>query len=433
MRRGIAGPKNQAIILIEDFLPGDLRRKTTGEMSSHHSWRKGIALLPSFEAYNFRTFSELRIGHLGGVNLVVGRNNAGKSMLLEAVRLYASSGNEESCIDTILSLLYDHDELLPVTVPETDRNDFQLRFTSLLNGRSLRQEPSGEFVIQTSPTDTKSLKIEITSRSVPWHSAPFKQDINYALNTTTTPYPDVNVLYPVINIYIGDNKGNSYVLNRNFRRESFSTDSKGVASVPAYGIDISTLARQWDLVVLRSAEAEVIQCMRIVYPIEKISAVEHPAHPGQRMFIAQAQGEPASFPLKSLGDGLVRIFQFAIALETAKNGSSTNAQRGVLPVVTTALTQNRTLLIDEVENGIHYTVLPDLWRFLFNASRMYGVQIFATTHSWDCVEAFQKIAAEQKDVDGTLIRLEKSGDRNKAVTFSEDELAVVTRDKIEVR
>ncbi len=90
-------------------------------------------------------------------------------------------------------------------------------------------------------------------------------------------------------------------------------------------------------------------------------------------------------------------------------------------------------LIDEIENGIHYTVLPELWRFLFRSARLNNVQVFATTHSWDCVEAFQKAAAEESEIEGTLIRLENRGDCHKAVTFSEKELAIVTRDKIEVR
>ena len=70
-------------------------------------------MLPSFEVENFRTFSHLQIPHLGGVNLIVGRNNVGKTMLLEALRLYAAEGD----INAILGLLYDRDELLSSPTP----------------------------------------------------------------------------------------------------------------------------------------------------------------------------------------------------------------------------------------------------------------------------------------------------------------------------
>jgi hypothetical protein len=48
--------------------------------------------LPSFEVQGFRAFKDLRIERLGRVNLIVGKNNVGKTSLLEAVQLYAEQG-----------------------------------------------------------------------------------------------------------------------------------------------------------------------------------------------------------------------------------------------------------------------------------------------------------------------------------------------------
>jgi hypothetical protein len=75
-----------------------------------------------------------------------------------------------------------------------------------------------------------------------------------------------------------------------------------------------------------------------------------------------------------------------------------------------------------------------LFKFVFEVSRRLNVQVFATTHSWDCIEAFQKAAAEDDDPSsGVLIRLQnKDGDVTSTV-FDERRLAVVTRDGIEVR
>ena len=69
------------------------------------------------------------------------------------------------------------------------------------------------------------------------------------------------------------------------------------------------------------------------------------------------------------------------------------------------------LLIDEFENGLYYSVQPELWQFIFRVARRLNVQVFATTHSWDCIEAFQKAASTDKQAEGFLIRLEsKLGD-----------------------
>ncbi len=48
----------------------------------------GNLLLNSLEIRNFRGFHHLQIERLGRVNLIVGKNNIGKSSLLEALLLY---------------------------------------------------------------------------------------------------------------------------------------------------------------------------------------------------------------------------------------------------------------------------------------------------------------------------------------------------------
>ena len=91
------------------------------------------------------------------------------------------------------------------------------------------------------------------------------------------------------------------------------------------------------------------------------------------------------------------------------------------------------LLIDEVDTGLHYSVLPDLWKLIFEVAHRLNVQVFATSHSWDCIQAFQQAADANKDEEGMLIRLENRKDSIRAVTFDEEELAVVAREQIEVR
>jgi AAA15 family ATPase/GTPase len=45
------------------------------------------------------------------------------------------------------------------------------------------------------------------------------------------------------------------------------------------------------------------------------------------------------------------------------------------------------LFLDEIENGLHWSVMPSVWRFLVETARSLDVQVFATTHSKDCLEA----------------------------------------------
>ena len=136
------------------------------------------------------------------------------------------------------------------------------------------------------------------------------------------------------------------------------------------------------------------------------------AGPSQtRTAIVRAEGLPRPVPLRSFGDGLNRLFGIVLSLVNAKGGL---------------------LLIDEFENGMHHTVQTDTWRAIFRLAGQLDVQVIATSHSWDAIEAFQVAAAEAQD-EGVLIRLARKGEDVIPTLFREDELAIATREHIEVR
>ncbi len=66
-------------------------------------------------------------------------------------------------------------------------------------------------------------------------------------------------------------------------------------------------------------------------------------------------------------------------------------------------------------------------------ARRLNVQVFATTHSWDCIEAFQKAAQVDIQNEGMHIRLESKKGKIVATLFDEKELGIATREQIEVR
>jgi len=73
------------------------------------------------------------------------------------------------------------------------------------------------------------------------------------------------------------------------------------------------------------------------------------------------------------------------------------------------LGQSNTLVyIDEIENGIHYTNLDKLWEIILTISKQQNVQVFATTHSKECIESYARVAEELKDKDITFFKLGKN-------------------------
>ena len=168
----------------------------------------------------------------------------------------------------------------------------------------------------------------------------------------------------------------------------------------------------WDSIALTDNERDVIEALHIIDPtISAVSMVRGKGAPGSRTAIVRARTIPQPVPLRSFGDGLNRLFGLILSLVSARGGL---------------------LLVDEFENGLHYTIQLNAWRTVFRLAHSRDIQVFATSHSWDTIEAFQKAAAETPD-SGTLIRLARKGPDIIPTVFAEEELAIATRDRIEVR
>ncbi len=93
------------------------------------------------------------------------------------------------------------------------------------------------------------------------------------------------------------------------------------------------------------------------------------------------------YNLNEFGDGLNKFIYFIMLLLSQKNAI---------------------ILIDEIENGIHYTNLDKLWEIILTLSKQQNVQIFATTHSKECIESYARVAKKLKDKEITFIELGKN-------------------------
>lgn len=94
------------------------------------------------------------------------------------------------------------------------------------------------------------------------------------------------------------------------------------------------------------------------------------------------------------------------------------------------------LLIDEIEIGLHYTVQVEMWKLILAMAHRLNVQVFATTHSRDCIEAFQHATSASTAAHGQLIRLQRRRSdpaQIEAVMYSATMLEAATREEIEVR
>jgi hypothetical protein len=377
----------------------------------------------------------LTVPRLGRVNLIVGRNNVGKTMFLEALRLYSLGGSWRA----LRSLLMERDEFLTDEPGAGEEStDVPLRIESLFHRLpgDLRRDPVFEIGPVGEPENR--LRVEIRwLRKVRTAEAKRTYRLELIPRGTSEPEAGYDVVPGLTSAFKGiDDLIMIYQLGAGPRAAYRSEEVLETAFIPARGASERDVARWWDAISLRDAEARVYDCLRLVAPVERVSYVEAPGRIRERVAMVRLAGERAPVPLKSMGDGLGRMFQIAVAIE--KTRLHRQAEEALVPPLFPSSEPNGrppapVLLIDEVENGIHYSVHPKLWHFIISTAKLHNVQVFATTHSWDCILGLREAVALNADADAQLIRLEKRDGVDKAVIFDQGELPIIARDEIEVR
>ena len=84
------------------------------------------------------------------------------------------------------------------------------------------------------------------------------------------------------------------------------------------------------------------------------------------------------------------------------------------------LLENYIIFIDEIENGIHYTNLDKLWEMILTLSKEQNVQVFATTHSKECIESYARVAKKLEDKEIAFIELCKRDKEIKSFVYPYD-------------
>jgi hypothetical protein len=363
----------------------------------------------------FRALRQLSIQGLGRVNLITGRNNTGKSSVLEALRILASDASPSVIYNILRFREEDVGEVEDPARPLDTEGLFQL--SSLFHGFP-QFSAKLESIVIASNGGQRPMKV---SMEAGWVSEERDQDGSRRLVPREQELFGEGEALPALAIEAGgvrrlvplDSLRRYAYRGRPFRSEFADEPRLPCVFVSPYGGErTATLGPLWDKIALSDREKDVVEALRIIDPeISAVSMVGGEGPRETRRAIVRAAGIPRPVPLRSFGDGLNRLFGIVLSLVNAKDGL---------------------LLIDEFENGMHHTVQADAWRAVFRLARRLDVQVLATSHSWDSIEAFQKVASEDPE-EGVLIRLSRKGEDIIPTLFREDELAIATRDRIEVR
>jgi hypothetical protein len=251
-------------------------------------------------------------------------------------------------------------------------------------------------------------KKEITRGGIP-------VPLRLGLHIKGTPSPVIDTIPLSRNVGMSSESLNLGTTRRS-RLENAGADMP-TRFVTTESVSSDDLAEIWNQIQLTPYEEQVHRALRLLDPnIEAIrpETIRSPYYGGQDRggFSVKMKGLERPIPIGSMGDGIWRIMAMAVSLAQCKDG---------------------VLLIDEIDTGLHYSVMTDMWKFIHGAAVELNTQVFASTHSNDCVKSLAEFCFEDADAAKSisLHRIEQ-GKKN-SIQYSAKELEIAAEKHIEVR
>jgi AAA15 family ATPase/GTPase len=352
-------------------------------------------MFESIDINQYRGIRNLKIENFQQFNLVVGATNIGKTTLLEALFLAINPEN--------MALIF--------TINSSRRIPYTSNF---LRNLFFKADPSKNIKIIALTKEN-----EYATRVLEYSAISNQQD---SIDLTDdTPIPGISTKTSVIDkLLLTINNTHKYEFSI---ISSAELKNKGSGLIKPYNIKIlegepykmtfngrfehvfsytDSFSAKYDGLVENGEKEEFLTLIREIDP--NIRTIEKTDNG-----ILIDYGFKRLIPIEVLGKGMIKVINSVAAIFNTKNG---------------------VILIDEVENGMHYELLDIFWDAIYRSASKYNVQIIATTHSYDCIEAFYK---KHQNNEICLYRIEKEKDIHSSVKYNTEEIKTLTEENLEIR
>jgi AAA15 family ATPase/GTPase len=344
-------------------------------------------MLNKIEIERFRGIKHASIEGFKQINLFFGKNDCGKSSLLES--LFLASGLSNPLLPIHINFMRGYSK--------THLNGLKLNFYNL--------DSSLPIHIRMENEESRDLKINLIEQI----------QENVSLNAD-----DTNILTTVEECKFGlkfDFAINDKHFESQLRFDSAnSTDATRIISEQyVESLRCTYLSSKYDFSASIQGLKNILQNKDEHFIIEGLRLIE----PGVKDFIFTDKemlvdiGLSNRIPVNMMGDGARKIVSLLTAVYDCKDGA---------------------LLVDEISNGFHYSVMCNLWKVLINAAIRNNTQLFVTTHDVDSIKGLRDTALKShKDIVAAFKLLRTSDDEMKAYHYSLDSLDYSINQEIEVR
>ena len=380
-------PPPRSPFLLDNFLLNPGENEVDEAIKSHPDYKELLKIgaikeidgeiLRDVTIQNYRCFEDFTINGLSRVNLIVGSNQIGKTSFLEAIYLLVNEPKDDSLLDILEQR------------GEFDDDSYLLNY--IFHG----YKPKNKEITISADTNLEEIllmKIKNSTLSYRRFRSPLlmsNEEISLWMNRW-----DVRLQQ--------SKRDKSSLMLRELHPYIFISISR---------MSFDMMAKIWENIQLTAKEDKVVEALQIIEP--KVQRIGFPSSKGQKMIRVRLQGENHPLPLSSMGEGMNRLLGLALGAVVAENG---------------------VLLVDEIDTGLHYEVQTDMWRLIIQTAQDLNIQVFATTHSWDCICALQEVLPDLEDDSVVkLFRLDAKYGKLRAVDYDAEGIDIVVQQSIEVR
>lgn len=354
-----------------------------------------MSIINSLEIKNFKCLKNFHIENLKPITLLSGKNNAGKTTLLDAI-YFANKVNKP---DMLIKLHNTRGIQLNKLTPENLWGDFfydrNLELPCHIDEYFLGKKYS--LLVQTKKTnDSSNLQLKTTENII--------SSVNYPSLIADVAFEEVKGR--VTTSITGESSINQNV-SGNLKAFSFPN----VIYLDTHKSYNPSIIEYFGKIDIEGKTGQIVEVLKIIEPaIKELSVV---VIGGMSQIFALTDNSSRKTPLKSMGDGLNRLLEM---------------------IITVIANPNSIILIDEIENGFHYSIHKDLWKVLGKAALSANSQLIATTHSYECISSSVEAAKECDFAEKfEYIRIDKENDDFIMNYYNDKLLDNAVQNEVEVR
>lgn len=323
---------------------------------------------------NFRGFSSTHISGLKRVNVIVGKNASGKTAILESIFLSAGAAGPQATLQ--LRGLRQLGNLLQIA---GESSSYRSLWEDLFHW--FDQDKTISIKIVGTNSDSRSLRVF-------YEDSP-SQVLPFGADTTSPPQPLNTTVMPqiVFEWQRGDEppvQVRPKLTSKGLEFEGLSVEHFPAIMFSPHAADsLAENAKRYSELSKMGKIKSVEKALRTEYPFIRSLSIEYSA--SNPAVFASFTHNQKKMPVALVSDGINKLLSVILGIG--------NSPKGVV-------------LIDQIEDGFYYSRMPSIWRTLYRFAQNNGAQIFATTHSIECLNALKEAMQGNED-DFSLIHAQK--------------------------